>query len=90
MRNPSKRSRLYRPGSRCHGSGGVCSDGSERRQTRVRRSSQLSEISEPMLTGRRGTYVQTGFGSPDITVPMFRITTEEITIKGGWRYGSGD
>jgi D-xylulose reductase len=37
-----------------------------------------------------GTYVQTGFGSPDITVPMFRITTEEITIKGGWRYGAGD
>ena len=38
----------------------------------------------------RGTYVQTGFGSPDIQVPMFRITTNEITIKGGWRYGSGD
>jgi len=32
-----------------------------------------------------GTYVQTGFGSPDITVPMFRITTEEIQIRGGWR-----
>ncbi|EIW68112.1 hypothetical protein TREMEDRAFT_69576 [Tremella mesenterica DSM 1558] len=37
-----------------------------------------------------GTYVQTGFGNPDIQVPMFRITTNEITIKGGWRYGSGD
>jgi D-xylulose reductase len=43
-----------------------------------------------MMLTNRGTYVQTGFGSPDITVPMFRITTEEITIKGGWRYGSGD
>jgi len=32
-----------------------------------------------------GTYVQTGFGSPDVVVPMFRITTEEIKIKGGWR-----
>ncbi|ORY34084.1 hypothetical protein BCR39DRAFT_592646 [Naematelia encephala] len=37
-----------------------------------------------------GTYVQTGFGSPDIQVPMFRITTEEIKLKGGWRYGIGD
>ncbi|WRT66294.1 chlorophyll synthesis pathway protein BchC [Kwoniella shivajii] len=37
-----------------------------------------------------GTYVQTGFGPPDIQVPMFRITTNEVQIKGGWRYGNGD
>nr|XP_019010898.1 chlorophyll synthesis pathway protein BchC [Kwoniella pini CBS 10737]OCF49679.1 chlorophyll synthesis pathway protein BchC [Kwoniella pini CBS 10737] len=37
-----------------------------------------------------GTYVQTGFGPPDIQIPLFRVTTEEITIKGGWRYGNGD
>ncbi|KAK6910170.1 chlorophyll synthesis pathway protein BchC [Kwoniella mangroviensis CBS 8507] len=37
-----------------------------------------------------GTYVQTGFGPPDIQIPMFRITTNEIVIKGGWRYGNGD
>ncbi|WVQ99327.1 chlorophyll synthesis pathway protein BchC [Kwoniella sp. CBS 9459] len=37
-----------------------------------------------------GTYVQTGFGPPDIQIPMFRVTTNEITIKGGWRYGNGD
>ncbi|WWC94108.1 chlorophyll synthesis pathway protein BchC [Kwoniella sp. B9012] len=37
-----------------------------------------------------GTYVQTGFGPPDIQIPMFRVTTNEIVIKGGWRYGNGD
>ncbi|OCF40333.1 sorbitol dehydrogenase [Kwoniella heveanensis CBS 569] len=37
-----------------------------------------------------GTHVQTGFGPPDIQIPMFRVTTNEITIKGGWRYGNGD
>ncbi|WVQ72436.1 hypothetical protein IAR50_001988 [Cryptococcus sp. DSM 104548] len=37
-----------------------------------------------------GTYVQVGFGPPDVPVPMFRITTNEINIKGAWRYGSGD
>ncbi|WWC61804.1 chlorophyll synthesis pathway protein BchC [Kwoniella dejecticola CBS 10117] len=37
-----------------------------------------------------GTHVQTGFGPPDIQIPFFRVTTEEITIKGGWRYGNGD
>ncbi|KAL7421703.1 hypothetical protein Q5752_003473 [Cryptotrichosporon argae] len=37
-----------------------------------------------------GTYVQTGFGPPDVTIPMFRTVTNEINIKGSWRYGSGD
>jgi len=45
---------------------------------------------EALNSYSRGTYVQTGFGPPDVTVPMFRIVTNEITIKGGWRYGSGD
>lgn len=37
-----------------------------------------------------GLHVQTGFGPPDVAVPMFRIITNEIKIKGAWRYGSGD
>ncbi|GFZ44046.1 Xylitol dehydrogenase A [Saitozyma sp. JCM 24511] len=37
-----------------------------------------------------GVHVQTGFGPPDVQVPMFRIITNEITLKGGWRYGNGD
>jgi len=37
------------------------------------------------LLNVRGTYVQTGFGAPDIQIPMFRVTTEEIQLKGGWR-----
>ena len=37
-----------------------------------------------------GTYVQTGFGPPDVQIPMFRVVTNEVKIKGGWRYGSGD
>lgn len=37
-----------------------------------------------------GVYVQTGFGPPDVQIPMFRVTTNEVIIKGGWRYGEGD
>ncbi|KAK8864318.1 hypothetical protein IAR55_001565 [Kwoniella newhampshirensis] len=37
-----------------------------------------------------GIYVQTGFGPPDVQIPMFRVVTNEITLKGGWRYGNGD
>lgn len=37
-----------------------------------------------------GTHVQTGFGPPDVAIPMFRVITNEIKIKGSWRYGSGD
>ncbi|BEI81180.1 hypothetical protein CcaverHIS002_0203400 [Cutaneotrichosporon cavernicola] len=37
-----------------------------------------------------GTFVQTGFGPPDVAIPMFRVVTNEIKIKGSWRYGSGD
>lgn len=37
-----------------------------------------------------GTFVQTGFGPPDVTIPMFRVVTNEVRLKGSWRYGSGD
>lgn len=37
-----------------------------------------------------GTFVQTGFGPPDVAIPMFRVVTNEIKLKGSWRYGSGD
>lgn len=37
-----------------------------------------------------GTHVQTGFGPPDVAIPMFRVITNEIKLKGAWRYGSGD
>ncbi|KAL1413511.1 hypothetical protein Q8F55_001285 [Vanrija albida] len=37
-----------------------------------------------------GTFVQTGFGNPDVTIPMFRTVTNEIVLKGSWRYGAGD
>ncbi|WVR06974.1 hypothetical protein IAU60_004011 [Kwoniella sp. DSM 27419] len=37
-----------------------------------------------------GTFVQTGHGSTDPQVPMSRIITSELTLKGGWRYGNGD
>lgn len=37
-----------------------------------------------------GTHVQIGFGPPDVTIPMFRTVTNEIVLKGAWRYGSGD
>lgn len=37
-----------------------------------------------------GTFVQVGFGPADVTIPMFRVVTEEIKLKGSWRYGSGD
>ncbi|WVQ80659.1 chlorophyll synthesis pathway protein BchC [Cryptococcus sp. DSM 104549] len=37
-----------------------------------------------------GTHVQVGFGPPDVTIPMFRVITNEINVRGAWRYGSGD
>lgn len=37
-----------------------------------------------------GTFVQTGFGPPDVSIPMFRVVTNEIRLRGSWRYGSGD
>ncbi|WVO16212.1 chlorophyll synthesis pathway protein BchC [Cryptococcus depauperatus] len=37
-----------------------------------------------------GVYVQVGFGPPDVSIPMFRVVTNEIQIRGAWRYGSGD
>lgn len=42
------------------------------------------------LTGYSGTYVQTGFGPPNVQIPMFRVVTNEIRIRAGWRYGEGD
>ncbi|KAK4684903.1 hypothetical protein P7C73_g5264, partial [Tremellales sp. Uapishka_1] len=37
-----------------------------------------------------GTYVQTGFGPPDVQIPMFKAVTNEVNIKGAWRYSNGD
>ena len=39
---------------------------------------------------RRGTYVQVGFGPPDVQIPLFRVASNEVIIKSGWRYGPGD
>ena len=37
-----------------------------------------------------GTYVQGGMGKPDISFPIMALCTKEITMKGSFRYGSGD
>lgn len=37
-----------------------------------------------------GRYVQGGMGKPDITFPIVALCTKEITMKGSFRYGSGD
>jgi D-xylulose reductase len=39
---------------------------------------------------RGGTYVQGGMGKPDITFPIMALCIKEITVKGSFRYGSGD
>lgn len=37
-----------------------------------------------------GTYVQGGMGKPDITFPIMAMCVKEVTLKGSFRYGSGD
>jgi D-xylulose reductase len=39
---------------------------------------------------RGGTFVQGGMGKPDITFPIMALCIKEITVKGSFRYGSGD
>lgn len=39
---------------------------------------------------RGGVYVQGGMGKPDINFPIMALCTKEITMKGSFRYGSGD
>lgn len=39
---------------------------------------------------RGGTYVQGGMGKPDVTFPITVLCINEITMKGSFRYGSGD
>ena len=39
---------------------------------------------------RGGTYVQGGMGKPDVTFPILALCIKEITVKGSFRYGSGD
>ena len=37
-----------------------------------------------------GTYVQTGCGKPDITIPLTELGQKEVILKGSFRYGTGD
>ena len=37
-----------------------------------------------------GTYVQAGMGKEEITFPITAACTKELTVKGSFRYGSGD
>ena len=37
-----------------------------------------------------GTYVQGGMGASDVNFPILLACTKELTIKGSFRYGSGD
>ncbi|WPH05093.1 putative xylitol dehydrogenase [Acrodontium crateriforme] len=37
-----------------------------------------------------GTYVQGGLGRPNINFPIGSLCNKELTIKGSFRYGSGD
>lgn len=39
---------------------------------------------------RGGTFVQGGMGKEDITFPIVALCVKEITVKGSFRYGSGD
>jgi D-xylulose reductase len=39
---------------------------------------------------RGGTYVQGGVGKPDVMFPITALCIKEITVKGSFRYGSGD
>lgn len=43
---------------------------------------------EVLRTG--GTYVQGGMGRPDCTFPIMAACTKELTVKGSFRYSSGD
>ncbi|CAI4218502.1 unnamed protein product [Parascedosporium putredinis] len=42
------------------------------------------------LVKNGGTYVQGGMGKPDITFPIVLACIKEITLKGSFRYSSGD
>ena len=37
-----------------------------------------------------GTYVQTGCGKPNVTVPLTELGQKEAVVKGCFRYGTGD
>ncbi|TPX17345.1 uncharacterized protein E0L32_012174 [Thyridium curvatum] len=37
-----------------------------------------------------GTYVQGGMGKSDITFPIMAMCIKEVTVRGSFRYGSGD
>ncbi len=37
-----------------------------------------------------GTYVQGGMGKDEMTFPIMAACTKELTVKGSFRYGSGD
>lgn len=39
---------------------------------------------------RGGIYVQGGMGKPDINFPIMTLCINEVTMKGSFRYGSGD
>lgn len=52
----------------------------------VSRVLSMNVEESPYWDGCRGIYVQIGFGPPNVTVPMFRIVTNEITIRGAWRW----
>jgi len=39
---------------------------------------------------RGGVYVQGGMGKPDINFPIMTLCINEVTVKGSFRYGSGD
>lgn len=39
---------------------------------------------------RGGVYVQGGMGKPDINFPIMALCAKEITMKGSFRYSSGD
>ncbi|MCJ1391875.1 hypothetical protein MMC18_004742 [Xylographa bjoerkii] len=43
---------------------------------------------EALRTG--GTYVQGGMGRPEIPFPILKVCVKEVTVKGSFRYGSGD
>ena len=43
---------------------------------------------EVLRTG--GTYVQGGMGRPEIPFPILKVCVKEVTVKGSFRYGSGD
>lgn len=37
-----------------------------------------------------GTYVQGGMGKADINFPIMAACTKELTLRGSFRYGTGD